>query len=404
MNGFQMRSLFFYEVKKIACRKIVAVSMVSAILLILFTVCVPLLGDYYVDGTRISSNYEQFQTDAAYKKALDGRQIDDTLIREMQDAYSKVDIEEYRYSLKPAYQEYARPYSDIFQFIRQSTGLSGTIVINQITGTEDVKARRMVMQEERWKDLKLTEKEKEFWRGQEAKIENPVTYHYAEGYSVLFDTCYTFGIVGLFVIAACMSGVFPQEHIRKTDQLILSSRHGREMSFRVKFLAVICVSFAMISLLAGLTFAAVFLIYGAEGYDTAFQLHYVGHSLAISVGEAVLIAYVTEIITVVFMAVLVAVLSEVLHSSVAALAIATILIVAPMMGAIPEEYRFFSQLYAMLPGDFVAVWSIFDARMVSVFGKLFTMWQAVPVLYLVIGTGCILAAERYYVRYQISGR
>ena len=226
MNGFQMRSLFFYEVKKIACRKIVAVSMVSAILLMLFTVCVPFLGDYYVDGTRISSNYEQFQTDAAYKKALDGRQIDDKLIREMQNAYSKVDIEEYRYSLKPAYQEYARPYSDIFQFIRQSTGLSGTIVINQITGTEDVKARRMVMQEARWKDLKLTEKEMEFWSEQEAKIENPVTYHYAEGYSVLFDTCYTFGIVGLFVIAACMSGVFPQEHIRKTDQLILSSRHG----------------------------------------------------------------------------------------------------------------------------------------------------------------------------------
>ena len=53
MKEFQMKSLFLYEVKKIAGRKIVVVGMVGAVFLILITFCVPLLGDYYVDGRRI---------------------------------------------------------------------------------------------------------------------------------------------------------------------------------------------------------------------------------------------------------------------------------------------------------------------------------------------------------------
>ena len=399
-----MKSLLIYEIKKIAGRRIVGISMVCAILLMLLSVCVPLWGNYYVDGVLISSNQEQFQIDAAYKKALDGRKIDDTLIKEMQNAYSVVDVEEYRYSLKDAYQENARPYSDIFHFVRQSTGLSGTAVVKLVTDAKDMKARRMVWQEEKWKDLQLTEDEKVFWRAQEAKLENPVTYRYVEGYSVLFDIAYTLGIVGLFVIAVCMSGVFSQEHVRKTDQLILSSRYGRNHIFYMKIFAGILVSFLMIGILVATTVLFTFFIYGAQGAKAAFQLYYVGSSLAISIGEAIFIVYAMEIVAVVFMAVLVLVLSELLHNGVATLAVATALIVTPMMVSISDEYRVFSQVWSMIPGDFVGVWSIFDERMVVLFGKVFPVWQAVPVLYFLISVGLVIIAKRHFIRYQINGR
>ena len=404
MKEFQMKSLFLYEVKKIAGRKIVVVGMVGAVFLILITFCVPLLGDYYVDGRRIGSNYEQFLRDESYAKILDGRKIDDALIKEMQEAYSNVDIEAYRYSLSDVYQKEARPYSKIFHFVRQYTGLSGALVIEDITGAEDAKVRRMSFQEEHWQDSLLTEVEKEFWRKQETELDYPVTYRYVTGYETLFDACYTIGIVGLFVIASCMSGIFPQERVRKTDQLLLSSKYGRKHLFRMKFMAGIFVSLLMITILVIAALLCSFFIYGLRGHDAAFQLYYVGSSLNISMGEAVLITYMIVIVAVVFMGALVMLLSEFLDSSVGTLAVATALIVAPMVISVPEEYRFFSQLWIATPGDIVAIWNIFDVRTIVLFGKVFMIWQVVPIFYLIISIFLAILGENHFVRRQINGR
>ncbi len=46
----------------------------------------------------------------------------------------------------------------------------------------------------------LSEEEKEFWRTQEEKIENPMVFHYAEGYSVLLSSGYTIGFLAWQVV------------------------------------------------------------------------------------------------------------------------------------------------------------------------------------------------------------
>ena len=82
-----MKTLFFYEWKKIVNRKIVLICMLCAVLLIIFSIGIPLVGDYVVNGERLGSNYEEFQKDITYRKDLDGRAIDRTLLMEMQNAY-----------------------------------------------------------------------------------------------------------------------------------------------------------------------------------------------------------------------------------------------------------------------------------------------------------------------------
>ena len=175
----------------------------------------------------ISSNYEGFQLDVAYQKALDGRVIDERLIAEMQEAYKKVPLHERQYSLTEEYQSYARPYSAIFNYVRQTTGLSATGVVNFEANAKVLKERRLELREIRWEEYLLSEEEKAYWRIQEEQMEDPVVFHYAEGYSALLDVAYTVGILTVFIIAICMAGVFPEEHVRKTDQQILSSRYGR---------------------------------------------------------------------------------------------------------------------------------------------------------------------------------
>lgn len=399
-----MKTLMKYELKKILARKAVWVCLAISFVLILVTMSASLVGSYYVDGEYIGSNYEMFQMDKAYQQALDGRLIDESLLQEMQAAYSKVPLEAERYSLTEEYQKYARPYSAIYNYVRQTTGLSGMKVLNLAADTETLHAKRLEYREKRWEEYLLSEAEKEFWRQQELKIENPVTFRYAEGYSVLISAVYTVGLLAIFMVAVCLAGVFPQEHVRRTDQLILSSRCGRREIFGAKFCAGILFAFLMTLVFAIISFAAAFLLYGADGFDAAFQLIYAGSSCPISVGQAALIAYLMVIFAGLFTAALVMLLSEVLRSNVGALAIIIGMIMLPMLFMVPEEYRVLGQLWSYLPSDFVAVWSMFSPCTVLIFGKAFQAWQVVPVLYTTLGVLFAFGTKRSFVNYQVSGR
>ena len=399
-----MKTLFYFELKKIINRKILWVCMFLSLLLILLTVGVPLLGSYYVDGERIGSNYEMFQMDAAYQKALVGRPIDEVLLGEMQEAYRKVPLDTRQYSLTEEYQKYARPYSAIFSYVRQNTGMTGAEILSWAVDEEDLHTKRLEYQEERWKNYLLSEKEKEFWRGQEAKLENPVLFQYAQGYEILLDCVYTVGLLAIFMVAVCLAGVFPEEHVKKTDQLILSSRYGRRNIYRAKFLAGMLVAFLMSLSFALFTFVMAFVLYGAEGFDAAFWLLYAGSSCPISAGWAVLLAYLMVLLAGVFTGVLTMMLSEVLCSSVGTLAITIGMIILPMMISIPEEYRLLAQLWSYLPSDFVAVWSMFSPYTVVILGKVFQTWQVVPALYTVLGIAAWFVTEHVFVNYQVSGR
>ena len=66
-------TLFLYEYKKILRKKIVWISTLLCLIALVFSVCTPLLGTYYIDGKRISTNYQAYQTDKSYATALNGR-------------------------------------------------------------------------------------------------------------------------------------------------------------------------------------------------------------------------------------------------------------------------------------------------------------------------------------------
>ncbi len=399
-----MRRILGYELKKLLNRKVVWVSMVVSLLLCAITVCSPLIGSYYVNGEAVSTNYEEFQTDKAYQLALDGRVIDEALIGEMQEAYAKVPLEVEQYSLTEEYQEYARPYSAIYHYVRLTTGLTGEEAIRWVADTENMHEKRLESQEKRWESYLLTDIEKDYWRAQEEKIEHPVVFRYMGAYSVLISAVYTVGLVAIFVVSICLAGAFPQEHAKRTDQLILSSKWGRRKVYGAKFGAGILLAFGMSLVMVLFTLVLTLAVYGTEGFQGAFQLEYSGSSAAISVGEAALIAYTMVLFAGVFMGTLVMMLSEVLHSSVGTLAIATGIIVLPMFFIMPEEYRVLGQLWSYLPSDFVAVWSLFSPQTVVIGKVVLQAWQAVPVLYTVLGVVFALVTKRAFVRYQVNGR
>ena len=399
-----MRIIFIYELKKIMYRKPFFVSMFISLAVILITVCAPLLGDYYVDGKYISSNYEMFQTDMTYQKALNGRKIDDVLLQEMQEAYTKVPLDKERYSLTEEYQMYARPYSAIFNTIRSLTGLAGTAVLMELDNAKDIYTMRMENLEREWESWLLSEKEKAFWKEQENQRESVMAFQYAEGYNILMSSAYTIGLLCIFIVSVCLANVFPDEHVRKTDQLILSSKYGRKHIFISKYLAGIVVA-GMLSLIFILfTFGITFFVYGIEGFDASFQLIYAQSSCPITVGQAVLILYSMIFFASIFEGAFVMMLSEVLHNSVGALSVAIGIIILTMMISVPEEYRLLAQLWNFLPSNVVAVWGTFSRYLVNVFGNLYQTWQVAPIIYFILGTGAAYMTNVCLVKYQVNGR
>ena len=119
--------------------------------------------------------------------------------------------------------------------MRLATGLSGKEAIRWVADTENLQEKKLQVQEKRWESYLLTEIEKDYWRAQEEKIERPMVFRYVGAYSVLISAVYTVGLVTIFVVSVCLAGIFPEEHVKRMDQLIRSSKFGREKTYGAKF-------------------------------------------------------------------------------------------------------------------------------------------------------------------------
>ncbi|MDE7007280.1 MAG: hypothetical protein K2P07_03845, partial [Lachnospiraceae bacterium] len=215
-------------------------------------------------------------------------------------------------------------------------------------------------------------------------------FRFKEGYWHLHDSMYTVGFLVIFATAICLAGVFADERGRKMDQLILSSKYGRNPLYLAKVLSGISFTVLFVMLICGLSVLETYFLYGLEGFDAAFQLIMPSFSYPVTAGESVLTAFAMLGAAAVITGVFVMVLSEVLHNSLGTLALTVGIIILSMVfpsSAIPERYRLISQLWSYLPSNFVAVWEIFSFRTVPVLGMVLVSWQAVPILYLVIGSG-----------------
>ncbi|MDE6749452.1 MAG: ABC transporter permease [Lachnospiraceae bacterium] len=404
MNNFGV--MYRYECKKLFNKKIVWISFIICVAVIIFSQVLQMVGGYYVDGKLIDTNYNLYKYNKRYDEALSGREINQSLIEETIDGYRKIpDTPDRHYISSDEYWKYARPYSSIFNFIRGTTDMTTSEIIYSWQPSEtDLYAKRQIWLESSWEDSRLSEGEKDFWRKREAQIKAPYIFQANEGYSRILSSFQTVGFFELMFIAICLSGIFSDEHIRKTDQLILSSPLGKTKLYLAKITAGI--SFATVStiLVTVITSVIILCIYGAEGYNAIFQLIYRENSDPITCGQAVIVAYGNMVITVVIVSIFVMVLSEMLHSNIAALAVSTVLLILPMFFSVPAQYRMLSQIWDWYPWGYLAPWNVFGNYTISIFGQYLTPWQAVPMIYIVL---CVIIAaigKPIYERFQVSGR
>lgn len=402
--GRHVWTLYCFEMKKLLKRKIVWITGTCCMLIAAFSVVSVLFGDYYVDGEKTDTHYNQFLVDREYEFALTGRKIDQTLLEEASKAYDMIPPTVDRYTLTEEYQTYARPYSAVYNFVRGITGMTISEILDWKPDESDMYARRKLMLQKEWKNAFLSEGEIRYWEQKEAQIRLPFTFSYQEGYWSLYRATTTIGLLVLFAIAICLPNVFMEEHARRTDQLILCSSYGRDEVYWAKILAGISLAIGLSLTVSVFVFIVALGVYGTEGFGAAVQLIHTSSSAPITIGRAILIMYGLIIVTSVLAGVFVMVLSEAVHSSIAALAISSALLIISMVLKVPAQYRLISQLWDWFPSTFLTPWNMLDARLLGVFGTYFTSWQAVPVIYLLAALAIVAAGHSVYRRYQVAGR
>ncbi len=400
-------TLYKFELGKILHRKISWITVMITLLLVLGALGVDSLGSYYIDGVKVDSNFHMNQIYKADQQKLDGRQIDQELLEEMSDGYGKIPEEAINgvvhYMGTEEYQAYARPYSAIFNFARSAGQMTTSEAMVWKADEQELYQRRQNAIEKNWEENFLTEKEKNFWREQDKKLEWPITFRFKEGYWHLLDGTYTNGVLILLAVTICLAGVFSEEHSRKTDQLILSSQYGRAPVYLAKFLAGISFAAGFSVLVFGMAILETYFLYGLEGFEAACQLIMPDYSYQLSVGESVLIACGMAILAAVLVGIFVMLLSEMFRSSLGTLALTTGLIILCMfVSSLPERYRVLSQAWSYLPSNAVAVWNIFDCRTVPVFGQTLVFWQVIPILYSILGGVLAVLGKKRYMNCQVG--
>ncbi len=402
MDNFAI--LYRYELKKLFQKKILWVTLFICLFAIAFSILFPLAGSYYVDGVLIDSNYNMYLTDQGYRKALSGCAIDQALLEETITAYSHVPMEQIPYSLTEEYQTYARPYSEIYHLIRLWTGLDTVSAANWSADENALYTAMEQTMHNHWDYSYLTESEIAYWEKQLGELQTPFVYQYHDGYMTILEVFLTVGFMMMLYTAIALANVFPDEHTLRTDQLLLSAPKGKGTIYWVKLLAGISAGLMGALLMTLLTWAVSLAVYGTEGFDMPIQLFYTTYAGKLSIGQACLIAYSCLMVTAFVISVMVMFLSELLHSGIAALSVTTAMIVASCLYQFPAEYRLLSQLWDYLPTSFLAMWNVFDHRLISLLGTHFTSYQIVPLIYIFVGIMLSILGKQLYIRYQVSGR
>ena len=339
MNGSktrQIKILYVYELRKIVCRRIVWITGGIMLLLCVSLSFVDLISTSsdFGEGNEeiVVSGYEMMKIRRECARALSGREIDNSLLQEMQDfsqgegmkresqdvdpatgivvsvepgetdAEREADTKEEtdaegdgdakeEADVKTESEDIwdrlwaAHKYTPIRIYVYRIMGDYGDRKIMDAAGLYSEREKLIAQNRE---DQMLKQEEMEYWKKNDAGLELPFTYEYAEGWGELWNQSYVVNCMLLLLLLVSLSNVFSMEHQQKTDAVILCTRHGKRELYIAKVLAGITFGAAAALLLSGITLLSDLAVYGADGFGGALQIEFPLSSWRMSVGESVL--------------------------------------------------------------------------------------------------------------------
>lgn len=458
MNGSktrQIKTLYVYELRKIVCRRIVWITGGIMLLLCVSLSFVDLISTSsdFGEGNEeiVVSGYEMMKIRRECARALSGRKIDDSLLQEMQDfsrgegmKRESQDVDPATgivVSVEPGETDAERGAgAEEETDAKEETDAEGDgdakeeadvktepediwdrlwaaqkytpirIYVYRIMDYGDGKTmdaaglyseREKLIAQNR-EDQMLKQEEMEYWKKNDAGLELPFTYEYAEGWGELWNQSYVVNCMLLLLLLVSLSNVFSMEHQQKTDAVILCTRHGKRELYIAKVLAGITFGAAAALLLSGITLLSDLAVYGADGFGGALQIEFPLSSWRMSVGESVLVLVFMLLAISAMYSIVILFLSEWLKKGVSVMAILVGIMTFTLFIDIPFQLRTLSQVYDLLPTNLLMPWGLWDDRLFSVFGGYLTQFEAAPVMYALLSAVLLFLGRRIWQKQQVG--
>lgn len=319
--------------------------------------------------------------DVKAKDELSSRLIDDSLINEFNNDSENI------------------KYLDIKEFIKYCTNS------NEYKGlsSSDIYSKRLETTEKFIEEDYLTIQENNYWDRKSSGIEVPFIYKRADAYTEVYNSVYVMNFIDLILVAIAITGIFADESSSGADQIIFSSKYGKNKLFFAKIFAALTIGIIIPSIMFGFILLTNIFVYGNVGFNTPIQVFLPTVLYPISIGESVITMYfllLTASIVYVCFASFLSVLTKNRSVSTAALVVLMFL----SMFNIPNKYRFFSQIWNIIPSGHIGTWTYIDYRLINIFGHYFNTIEYSSVIWICVSILFIIISKSIYKKYEVEGK
>lgn len=394
-----------FEYIKIIKRKGAVIALVLIMLLALFGPVGTFIGNVYIEGELVETHYQAMLKDRDYARALSGRSIDETLISEVRDAYLKIPpvANDVSYISIQEYREYGRPYSSIYNILYPVYG--GNFRLMQNLSQEQIQSFYEIRHDHISSEIEamnISDKSKEKLIQLDSNIKTPFIFNYTDGYDYFFSMTYTLGIFAAFVISVCLAPIFAGEYGTHTDQLILSSKFGKNKIIASKLFAGI--SFCALSclILITLTYIIGSIVLGFDGANAPVQLWYPFCVYPLTMWQSAAICSVCVLFAAILISSITMLLSSVFKSPFGVIIIISILLFVPMMLHVSNENMLLYNLFRLLPTNMMWIAMIIvDYTPFELFGLSIKPYIFMPIFSAVLSAALLPFTWRTFKNHQV---
>lgn len=371
-------TLYKFELLKILKNKVAIVTF------LIFFVFAFLQGEFEITGNIESSEIEKY-------KAFNGRVIDDTYIGEL-----KTVVDEDGKFINGE----DKTYSDLKSWIDSVYDNDADYAnLNSAQIYED----RQANIEEGYLEEKLTEEEISYWRQKESEVDKPVEFFSTWIPSGVLEGTTNLSIFMIILVATSLAMIFSMETQRKTDPMIRTTVNGTRQLYFAKVLAGFSyiISCLLIMLIGFLGYLGI--RWGFSGMSAAIQMYkpLASENMSVWQLEGILIGML--IMFSIFLSAFALYISNVTRNGVATM---TVVIggsigMFALASSIPLEHRYLSQAVQLLSPSVISSSLVYEFRLIKL-GRYFTVYEFVPMLYILLSIVLIIAGYIFYSRYEIK--
>lgn len=259
-----------------------------------------------------------------------------------------------------------------------------------------------------YQDYNYSEKEKEFWTNKTKKISEPFQFGYYGGWDIFFKMGDLFAIP-IVAICICISTVFVGEYQSQTDSLILSAKYGKSKLVVAKLMAAFSFAIIIFGLYVLLATAILFFNFGVDGASFPLQLIDAIIPYDFTMFQGYLICVLTTFLVMLGLTSLTLLMSAKMKKS--AIPVITVIIFVVFSGSF-LSYNQTSSIggiwnHILILFPYMAVSPVWISEFQSyfswdIFGKVFDVVSMRMIVYIILTISCVPLAGYFFKKHQVK--